>query len=69
VARQGLYGSDTRRFRRPACQEWLKREEGLVERLFAEHRRALQTFFSRRIRKKSDAPDVALRAKLRVGDV
>ena len=33
--------------------------KGLVERLFAEHRRARQTFFYRRIRTKSDAPDFA----------
>jgi DNA-directed RNA polymerase specialized sigma24 family protein len=31
----------------------------LVERLFAEHRGALQTFFLRRIRSKADAPDLA----------
>ena len=34
--------------------------KGLVERLFAEHRRALQTFFYRRIRTKSDAPDLTV---------
>jgi DNA-directed RNA polymerase specialized sigma24 family protein len=31
----------------------------LVERLFAEHRAALQTFFLRRIRIKADAADLA----------
>jgi DNA-directed RNA polymerase specialized sigma24 family protein len=31
----------------------------LVERLFAEHRAVLQTFFLRRIRSKADAPDLA----------
>jgi DNA-directed RNA polymerase specialized sigma24 family protein len=31
----------------------------LVERLFAEHRAALQTFFLRRIRSKADASDLA----------
>ena len=40
--------------------------KGLVERLFAEHRRALQTFFYRRIRTKSDAPDLALNAGYQV---
>jgi len=39
---------------------------GLVERLFAEHRRALQTFFQRRIRTKSDAPDLAQEVYVRM---
>jgi RNA polymerase sigma-70 factor (ECF subfamily) len=46
--------------------------KGLVERLFAEHRRALQAFFYRRIRTKSDAPDLAQEVyvrMLRVSDV
>lgn len=46
--------------------------QGLVERLFAEHRRALQAFFYRRIRTKSDAPDLAQEVyvrMLRVGDM
>ena len=46
--------------------------KGLVERLFAEHRRALQTFFYRRIRTKSDAPDLAQEVyvrMLRVNDI
>jgi RNA polymerase sigma-70 factor (ECF subfamily) len=46
--------------------------QGLVERLFAEHRRALQAFFYRRIRTKSDAPDLAQEVyvrMLRVSDV
>jgi RNA polymerase sigma factor (sigma-70 family) len=32
---------------------------GFVEKLFAEHRRALQAYFYRRIRTKSEAPDLA----------
>jgi RNA polymerase sigma-70 factor (ECF subfamily) len=38
----------------------------LVERLFAEHRGALQTFFLRRIRSKADAPDLAQEVYLRM---
>jgi RNA polymerase sigma factor (sigma-70 family) len=37
-----------------------------VERLFAEHRAALQTFFHRRIRSKSDAPDLAQEVYVRM---
>jgi len=33
-------------------------KRGFVERLFAEHGRALQSYFHRRIRTKSDAPDL-----------
>jgi RNA polymerase sigma-70 factor (ECF subfamily) len=47
-------------------------KKGLVERLFAEHRSALQAFFYRRIRTKSDAPDLAQEVyvrMLRVGDI
>jgi len=43
----------------------------LVERLFAEHRGALQTFFGRRIRTKADAADLAQEVyirMLRIGD-
>jgi RNA polymerase sigma-70 factor (ECF subfamily) len=46
--------------------------KGLVERLFAEHRGALQAFFYRRIRTKSDAPDLAQEVyvrMLRVSDI
>ena len=46
-------------------------EPSLVERLFAEHRGALQTFFLRRIRAKADAADLAQEVyvrMLRVGD-
>jgi RNA polymerase sigma-70 factor (ECF subfamily) len=42
-----------------------------VERLFTEHRTGLQTFFSRRIRSKADAPDLAQEVyvrMLRIGD-
>ena len=38
----------------------------LVERLFAEHRGALQAFFRRRIRGKADAPDLAQEVYLRL---
>jgi RNA polymerase sigma-70 factor (ECF subfamily) len=38
----------------------------LVERLFAEHRGALQAFFKRRIRSKADAPDLAQEVYLRM---
>jgi RNA polymerase sigma-70 factor (ECF subfamily) len=38
----------------------------LVERLFAEHRTALQTFFRRRIRSHSDAPDLAQEVYVRM---
>jgi RNA polymerase sigma factor (sigma-70 family) len=38
----------------------------LVERLFAEHRRALQAFFRRRIRSKAEAPDLAQEVYLRM---
>ena len=41
-------------------------KKGLVERLFAEHRRALQSFFYRRIRTKSDAPDLAQEVYVRM---
>lgn len=47
-------------------------KKGLVERLFAEHRGALQAFFYRRIRAKSDAPDLAQEVyvrMLRVSDI
>jgi RNA polymerase sigma factor (sigma-70 family) len=38
----------------------------LVERLFAEHRAGLQTFFRRRIRSRSDAPDLAQEVYVRM---
>src|SRR5580700_10018412 len=38
----------------------------LVERLFAEHGGALQTFFRRRIRSKADAPDLAQEVYVRM---
>jgi RNA polymerase sigma-70 factor (ECF subfamily) len=38
----------------------------LVEKLFARHSRALQQYFYRRIRTKSDAPDLAQEAYLRM---
>jgi RNA polymerase sigma-70 factor (ECF subfamily) len=46
-------------------------KSSLVERLFAEHRGALQTFFRRRIRTKADAADLAQEVyvrMLRIGD-
>src|SRR5215475_4498893 len=42
------------------------RNRGFVERLFSEHRRALQAYFHRRIRTKSDAPDLAQEVYLRM---
>ena len=39
---------------------------GFVEKLFAEHRRALQAYFHRRIRTKSDAPDLAQEVYVRM---
>jgi RNA polymerase sigma-70 factor (ECF subfamily) len=41
-------------------------KKGLVEKLFAEHRGALQAFFYRRIRTKSDAPDLAQEVYVRM---
>lgn len=38
----------------------------LVERLFADHRAALQAFFLRRIRSKADAPDLAQEVYVRM---
>jgi len=38
----------------------------VVERLFTEHRAGLQSFFRRRIRSKSDAPDLAQEVYLRM---
>jgi RNA polymerase sigma-70 factor (ECF subfamily) len=43
-----------------------ERGNSLVERLFAEHRAALEAFFHRRIRTKSDAPDLAQEVYLRM---
>jgi len=39
---------------------------GFVEKLFAEHRRALQGYFRRRIRTKADAPDLAQEVYVRM---
>jgi len=41
-------------------------KKGFVERLFAEHRRALQSCFYRRLRTKSDAPDLAQEVYVRM---
>jgi RNA polymerase sigma factor (sigma-70 family) len=41
-------------------------KKAFVEKLFAEHRRALQSFFYRRIRTKSDAPDLAQEVYVRM---
>jgi RNA polymerase sigma factor (sigma-70 family) len=38
----------------------------LIERLYAEHRSTLQSFFRRRIRSKADAPDLAQEVYLRM---
>jgi RNA polymerase sigma factor (sigma-70 family) len=42
------------------------RRRGFVEKLFAEHGRALQAYFYRRIRAKSDAPDLVQEVYLRM---
>lgn len=39
---------------------------GFVEKLFAEHRRALQGYFRRRIRTKADAPDLTQEVYVRM---
>ena len=41
-------------------------EKGIVEGVFAQHRGALQAFFYRRIRTKSEAPDLAQEVYVRV---
>jgi len=41
-------------------------KSSLVERLFADHRAALQTFFLRRVRSKADAPDLAQEVYVRM---
>jgi DNA-directed RNA polymerase specialized sigma24 family protein len=41
-------------------------EEGFVEGVFAQHRGALQAFLYRRIRTKSEAPDLAQEVYVRV---
>jgi RNA polymerase sigma factor (sigma-70 family) len=41
-------------------------KESLVERLFAQHRNALQAFFVRRVRTKDDAPDLVQEVYLRM---
>jgi RNA polymerase sigma-70 factor (ECF subfamily) len=41
-------------------------KQGLVERLFARHRGALQTYFYRRIRTKADAADLAQEVYVRM---
>ena len=41
-------------------------KRSLVERLFAEHRAALQGFFRQRIRRKADAPDLTQEVYLRM---
>ena len=41
-------------------------DRGFVEKLFAEHGRALQAYFHRRIRTKSDAPDLAQEVYMRM---
>ena len=43
-----------------------ERKPSLVERLFAEHRGALQAFFRRRIRTQADVPDLAQEVYLRM---
>jgi RNA polymerase sigma factor (sigma-70 family) len=41
-------------------------KQSLIERLFAEHRGRLQTFFLHRIRSKADAPDLAQEVYVRM---
>jgi RNA polymerase sigma-70 factor (ECF subfamily) len=41
-------------------------KKGFVERLFAQHHRALQAFFYRRIRSKADAPDLVQEVYVRM---
>jgi RNA polymerase sigma-70 factor (ECF subfamily) len=41
-------------------------KQGFVEKLFAEHRRALQAYFHRRIRAKADAADLAQEVYVRM---
>ena len=41
-------------------------EKGFMERLFAEHRRALQAYFYRRVRRKSDVADLTQEVYLRI---
>jgi len=41
-------------------------KRGFVEKLFAEHRSALQRYISRRVRTKSDAPDLAQEVYVRM---
>ena len=41
-------------------------KRSLVERLFAEHRAALQVFFRQRIRRQADAPDLTQEVYLRI---
>jgi len=55
----------------PSLMSVVEPKPPLVERLFAEHRGALQAFFRRRIRSKADAPDLAQEVylrMLRIGD-
>ena len=73
MAREGLYSPwESRPFSQTGVPGMAEPRKGLVERLFAEHRRALQAFFYRRIRTKSDAPDLAQEVyvrMLRVNDI
>lgn len=55
----------------PSLMSAVEPKPPLMERLFAEHRGALQAFFRRRIRSKADAPDLAQEVylrMLRIGD-
>ena len=73
MAQEGLYSYlGSGQFLRTGVPGMTEPRKGLVERLFAEHRRALQTFFYRRIRTKTDAPDLAQEVyvrMLRVNDI
>jgi RNA polymerase sigma factor (sigma-70 family) len=53
-------------FERPAVATMADPKKGFVERLFAQHHAALQAFFYRRIRTKSDAPDLVQEVYVRM---
>lgn len=67
VANSGLRDSYTRKGESSClAMAVTNRKPSLVERLFAEHRGGLQAFFLRRIRSKSDAPDLAQKVYVRM---
>jgi len=50
----------------PSCATVADPRPSLIERLYAEHRSALQSFFQRRIRTKASAPDLAQEVYVRM---